>query len=414
VESTPVPAQWSPAVAVTPAPVQPLPEATSVASPPPVRVPPVVESTPVPAQWSPAVAVAPAPAQPLPEATPVASPPPLAAPDPRKLSAEPVEEPASAVAFPSAVAPVVAQPSSRMARKTAPAVEPGPPPASVPPPVSPTHAVSASSADSAPAAAPAHRIRRDAPLAPGTPAEPPEKDYGFSDANAVEAPAEIVGATNLAANARRVAQGSGASVKLGAFDTPREAAAGTAAANQAQGEHPPVAGAYGQRAGCAKNITLGTLRDEKLSLGVPGWAEKWIAKNQKRLTNVCFSSAPMKDVENYLIVFYSAPANGQGQSDANAALPLPDATVTGGAGGFTAKDGSTWHYAAESNPGAAFPVGDPASGGSGEASAVWYATAYTADGVPVAERWPESSKHGDVERASEDLLNTVVEDVRKL
>jgi hypothetical protein len=158
------------------------------------------------------------------------------------------------------------------------------------------------------------------------------------------------------------------------------------------------------------NITLGSLRDEKLELVTPKWAEQWIAKNQKRMANICFSAAPMKGVKNYLIVFYIAPANGAGQNNASPPMPLPDAR---GAGGFTARDGSTWHYAVERIADSADAAQQSASEGSGEAGQVWYATAYTEEGVAVAERWPESPKRGDQARASEDLLNALVKDLRK-
>jgi hypothetical protein len=159
------------------------------------------------------------------------------------------------------------------------------------------------------------------------------------------------------------------------------------------------------------NITLGSLRDEKLALVTPKWAEQWIAKNQKRMANICFSAAPMKGVKNYLIVFYIAPANGAVEKNASPSMPLPDARS---AGGFTARDGSTWHYAVERIADSADAAHQSASKGSDEAGQVWYATAYTEEGVPVAERWPESPKRGDEARASEELLNAVVEDLGKL
>jgi hypothetical protein len=189
-------------------------------------------------------------------------------------------------------------------------------------------------------------------------------------------------------------------VRVGGFDKPESANALGGGATEAQPE---------QRADCALNITLGSLRDEKLELVTPKWAEQWIAKNQKRIANICFSAAPIKGVKNYLIVFYIAPANGAGPNNASPPLPLPDAR---GAGGFTTTDGSTWQYASERIADSA-AAQQSRSEGSGEAGQVWYATAYSEQGVPVAERWPESPKRGDEARASEDLLNAVVEDLRK-
>jgi hypothetical protein len=262
-----------------------------------------------------------------------------------------VEE-AEPPAFGSANAPVTAKPKTNISRNTEVATAA----------TEPVQAV---------------RLRRDAPVAAGTPSEAPEKDDGFSDANAV---APVIKA---APAGQKAMQNSGQSVKTGGFDKSE----GTTSA------------AMSQNSACAKNITLGSLRDDKFTVGVPGWAEKWIAKNQNRMGNVCFSGAPVQGVRNYLIVFYTAPANG-----ATAAMPLPDASS--GTGVFTAKDGSAWSYASKSGASTATDASGPAQ--------IWYATAYTEEGAPVAERWPDAAKRGDGEGTSEDLLNVVVEDLHKL
>ena len=49
---------------------------------------------------------------------------------------------------------------------------------------------------------------------------------------------------------------------------------------------------------------------------------------------------------------------------------------------------------------------------------MWYASAYSEDGVPVAERWPErgkgAAKNENPEHTSEELLSVMVEDLRKM
>ncbi|HTQ95164.1 MAG TPA: hypothetical protein VMH89_00080, partial [Candidatus Acidoferrum sp.] len=311
-------------------------------------------------------------------AAPVAEPKPAPVPEPAKNPPEPVVTPSPA--------PVVAETAAPAAENhgAAPAEEPEPPafgsanaPVTAKPKTNMARNTEVATAAAAPA--PPVRIHRDAPVAAGTPSEAPEKDYGFSDANAV-APAPVMRATPAG---QKSMQNSGQSIKTGGFDKSEGNASAAASQNSA----------------CAKNITLGSLRDDKFTVGVPGWAEKWIARNQNRMGNVCFSAAPVQGVRNYLIVFYTAPGNG-----ASAAMPLPDASS--GTGVFTAKDGSAWSYASKSGAAAATDGGGPVQ--------IWYATAYTEEGAPVAERWPDPAKRGAGETTSEDLLNVVVEDLRKL
>jgi hypothetical protein len=216
-------------------------------------------------------------------------------------------------------------------------------------------------------------------------------------------------------------QNSGHKVQVGGFDKPAEAAVGGPPAHSTNSQPADATGLQqGQRPECTKNITLGSLRNEKLFLGTPGWGEKWIEKNQKRMTNICFSATPMHGVTNYLIVFYPAPGNSDEQADVNPAMPIADASVLGGVGAFTTKYGSTWHYVAGPNVGVPVLTRNDAAEPHSQ-SHVWYATAYAEDGSPVAERWPEAKRKENAEdtpdqseRASEELLGRIVEDLRSL
>ena len=338
-------------------------------------------------------------------AEPAAAPEPAAPPEPAVEPAKIEEKPGApeerapvSVPVPEAPArpeskPEMAVPAKPPASERVAAPEPvreaTPPAAPVQPAPAPV------SAAAAPVAAPAVSVRRDAPVAAGTPAAPPEKDPGFSDANAVDTPAASPAVDAVPANAatttRSGDQNAAHTVQLGAFEKPREVAAGETPemhnTNLLPGDTEGLQ--EGQRAECTKNITLGSLRAEKLVLGTPRWAKKWIEKNQKRMPNVCFSDTPMKGARNYLIVFYTAPEN---QVGANATMPTPDLTPAEGVGAFTTKYGSTWHYAVDRNVGVTVLTHDEADEPHSQGQ-VWYATAYTEEGMPMAERWPEQPKH---------------------
>ncbi len=276
-------------------------------------------------------------------------------------------------------------------------------------------AAPAPSAPSPVSTTPPRTIHRDAPVAPGTPSAPPEKDYGFSDANAVEPPAPAAMGSRRAGTG---SQSSGRALQVGAFD---KAPAASQIPNGAPGGTDETQ--ERQRTACAKNVTVGSLRDEQLVLGAPEWAEEWIAKNQKTTPNLCFAVAPLRGAKNYLIVFYILPAN-----QSIAAMPMPGSTPAGGAGVFTAKPGSTWQYAAEGKDGV--PALTPDEGEPHSEGQVWYATAYTEDGMAVAERWPEQPKragkmnvknptkeqsaHQETGNVPEELLSEIVEDLKKL
>jgi hypothetical protein len=320
---------------------------------------------------------------------------PVAAPVP--ASPNPVPEPIATApparsAQPVTTAPAKPQPSEPVAPS-----EPAAVPSAIP---EAAHAIAPTAAQPAPvqpvtAAAstpPAlrARVKRDAPVAAGTPSEPPEKDYGFSDANAVETPAATPRAE---AESDSKVSSAHAQVQIGAFDKPSAMSAD--GSSQAQNASAAANLQEGQRADCTKNITLASMKDEKFAPGAPSWAQGWIAKNQKAIANVCFSAAPMRGAKNYLVVFYMMPSNS------NAAMPMPDSA----AGAFTARDG-TWHYTGDA-------ANAPGAAQDSEQGQVWYATAYSEEGAAVAEQWPEQAKRGDNERVSEQLLVEIVAELLK-
>jgi hypothetical protein len=196
----------------------------------------------------------------------------------------------------------------------------------------------------------------------------------------------------------------------------------------------------GQRADCRKNITIGGLKGEKLVLGTPKWATDWIEKNQKRMLDVCFSDTPMQGARNYLIVFYTSAPASNGADAANAAsvavLAPQSASPAAGVGTFTTSYGSTWHYFVDRNVGVTVNSSLDADQPQSQPDKVSYATAYTEEGVPVAQHWQgapkkqiklnpddpdvrkESKKERhareEIEHVADALLSQMVEEIEKL
>jgi hypothetical protein len=188
----------------------------------------------------------------------------------------------------------------------------------------------------------------------------------------------------------------------------------------------------GQRPDCTRNITLGSLKGEKLVLGTPGWAARWIEKNQKHMPQVCFSDTPMQGAKNYLIVFYTAQAQGGASATklANTSLTTVKETPASGMGTFTTSYGSTWHYSYDRTVGVTVLTRDEADEPHSQPGQVLYATAYSEEGVPVTKHWPEKAKkqvnpnskktkqireaREIMEQVSDDLLDQMVADIAGL
>jgi hypothetical protein len=329
---------------------------------------------------------------------------------------------------PAAVEPAVAPPPSsphaeQVSAKPKPSISEAIPAAVPLPPATPgnaTGAVSAalpgatgvSTATPSTPVAPKEPMHRDAPVAEGTPSAPPEKDYGFSDVNAVEPPKAAVAsrAESIPPDTGSADQNAARNVRVGAFGKPAGEAVDVDSQARSTNFPPGDTDGFqeGQRAGCTKNVTFGSLRDDKLVLGTSAWAQRWIEKNQKRLATICFSATPMRGAQNYLMVFYRRVGSGEARN----ALPVPDASGGGDVGRFTTKYGSTWHYVVDRKVATTVLTKDAAD----EPQSA-QPTAYAEDGTPVVERWPErgnSAKSENAERTSEELLSAMVEDLRKL
>jgi hypothetical protein len=221
------------------------------------------------------------------------------------------------------------------------------------------------------------------------------------------------------------------SVRLGDFAKPRDEAPDLNSEHRTSVDASEADGFQDrQRPECTKNITLGGLQGEKLVLGVPGWAAKWIEKNEKRMPQICFSETPMKAARNYLIVFATPGTADNGKDIANAAVNPEKSRSVAGVGTFTTSFGSTWHYSYDRNVGTTILTGDDADEPYSKPGQLLYATAFTEEGVPVTQRWPGQPKPETkpteknakklkgamqaLEHVSDELLGQLVEDIEKL
>lgn len=286
---------------------------------------------------------------------------------------------APAVATAPPVAPAVKAEAHRSSVTTPPLVEPKPEKMRVSPEVLPVQPPSNPEVNT-PAAMPAP-----------TPSAPPQ-----------EAPQVDTGAT---ANPATPAQPEVSPPQLAGLEPEREKATTTAASAvpEEAGANPDAQPAFegdaelgafreGQMPNCRKNISLGSLTKENLFLSIPDWAMAWYAKNQKRFPGVCFSNAIMPGAKNFLVVFYTvtpavtaADTTSPAKAEKGATAELSPAKAEGR---FTTSVGSMWHYSVEKEVTTTITSVSADKAPHNQQPAVIFATAYTEQGVPVAQHRP--------------------------
>src|SRR2546423_702390 len=185
----------------------------------------------------------------------------------------------------------------------------------------------------------------------------------------------------------------------------------------------------GQRAGCTKNVALGSLDKERLFLAIPEWAANWFEKNQKRFPGMCFSDSPMLGAHNYLVVFYTSAPVVSEIAKLREISAAADMSPTSGVGTFTTNYGSTWHYTFDRTATTTVTTVLTEKVPHSLQSNVLYAPAFSEQGVPISQHWPTATanngkgtsvKHGKNRDAAlpeihimSDLLNQIAEDIAK-
>jgi hypothetical protein len=285
--------------------------------------------------------------------------------------------------------------------------------------------------------APAVRAETNLPTVMATPVITPEpqsdgKTEVFASAGAPPSPVTPEASPVAAPAAEEVAASAPQkSVMLGVFVEPQK--------SSPEIKRPPEVVSYGsaqedgfndgQRAGCTKNVSLGSLDKEKLFLAIPEWAANWYEKNQKKFPGMCFSDSPMPGAQNYLVVFYtSAPAVSGIDPLKNISASVDMSPLTG-VGTFTTSYGSTWHYTFDRTATTTVTTVLTEKVPHNLQPNVLYATAYSEQGIPISQHWPTaitkkgretSGKPGKNRDASlpaihmmGELLNEMAEDIAK-
>jgi len=98
--------------------------------------------------------------------------------------------------------------------------------------------------------------------------------------------------------------------------------------------------------GCDKNISFAVAGGGQIVSRVPAFAEKWISKNQKKYTGLCFSQVPDPQAANYLLVFSTSQSafNGIYPTVRTSTSTNTSTTPVSGSGTVTDNYGGMWNY----------------------------------------------------------------------
>jgi hypothetical protein len=94
---------------------------------------------------------------------------------------------------------------------------------------------------------------------------------------------------------------------------------------------------------CTKNISFSAVlrADRQVHPYMTGWIEKWIEKNQKNHSDVCFNQEPQSGLANHVIIMSLSPAHFSGVQIVNSTSTKT--TPVSGSGSVSGSSG-TWNY----------------------------------------------------------------------
>lgn len=190
-------------------------------------------------------------------------------------------------------------------------------------------------------------------------------------------------------------------VKTGEFVAPKETGEAMPTVVDPFGAPAEDAGIQEPRPDCKRVVSLGSMQVDRLVLGTPDWAAKWLEKNQKRFPGICFADSPLERVPSFLIVFsivasptpVAPPRTPQGaQTLTSAKMDAPASTAAPPSGGtYTTSFGSTWHYSYDNAPTTTVTTAFTETIPHNLPVQVISAMAYSEEGIPISQHWPTAA-----------------------
>jgi hypothetical protein len=106
----------------------------------------------------------------------------------------------------------------------------------------------------------------------------------------------------------------------------------------------PISASRPSPAACLKNIAFAIASDGQVNPVVPTFVEKWIAKNRKKLSGLCFSQRPNLGTRNYILILSYQQSAAIGIYPTVRTSTDTAVTPVSGSGTVTDYRGSMWTY----------------------------------------------------------------------
>lgn len=139
--------------------------------------------------------------------------------------------------------------------------------------------------------------------------------------------------------------------------------------------------------GCAKNISFAVAEGGQIVPRVPKFTQKWIEKNQRKYTGLCFSQAPNPQSFNYLLVFSTSQSSFNGIFPTVVTSTNTNASPVSGSGTITSSSGSMWNYTYQGTETTTTTTTTQENLPYTDTTSTLYANAYGQNGSLISRRW---------------------------
>lgn len=138
---------------------------------------------------------------------------------------------------------------------------------------------------------------------------------------------------------------------------------------------------------CQKSVAFAVFEGGQASPRVPVFTEKWVAKNQKKFPDFCFSQEPAGGPKNYLLVFAISRSVFNGIYPTVRTSTNTDTTPVSGTGTVTDNYGGMWTYTYTGTETTTTTTRTPVNLPYTDTSNTLYLLAYRWNGTLSSYRW---------------------------
>jgi len=180
---------------------------------------------------------------------------------------------------------------------------------------------------------------------------------------------------------------------------------------------------------CVKNISFAVAEGGQIVSRAPQFTQKWIEKNQKKYSSLCFSQTPNPQATNYVLVFSTSRSSFNGIFPTVVTSTSTNSSPISGSGTITSNSGSMWNYTYEGTETTTTTTATEENLPYTDTTSTLYLNAYRQNGALVSQRWRSITTRQGGEGANtlgynlgaalmaihikERLLKDAVEDVAK-